>query len=155
MPIVYTCRKNRNNRGQRYPRLSAMILKVRLHRRLIWPISYPDEFDLMVHPRKYSVIFSRIRAHECILLYNIYQDTKSARLIAVCNHATDDIPPMFRLIIACMQTPSPQTCFTTLNRSNLSKAWASEESTQSRGSTLIMRSEYCRPFFAAISRNQS
>ena len=91
VPIVYTCRKNRNNRGQRYPRLSAMILKARSHRRLIGPISYPDECDLMVHPRKYSVIFSRIRAHECILLpsyvYNIYQDMKSARLITVCKHS--------------------------------------------------------------------
>ena len=52
--------------------------------RLIGPISYPDECDLTVHPRKYSVIFS----HECILLplyvHNMHQDTKSARLIAVC-----------------------------------------------------------------------
>ena len=28
--------------------------------RLIGPISYPDECDLMVHPRKYIVIFSRM-----------------------------------------------------------------------------------------------
>ena len=28
--------------------------------RLIGPISYPGECDLMVHPRKYSVIFSRM-----------------------------------------------------------------------------------------------
>ena len=40
--------------------------------RLIWPISYPGECDLMVHTRKYSVILSRMRFV-----------TKSARLIAV------------------------------------------------------------------------
>ena len=28
--------------------------------RLIWPISYPGECDLMVHPQKHSVIFSRM-----------------------------------------------------------------------------------------------
>ena len=51
--------------------------------RLTWQISYSGECDLMVHPQKYSVI-----SHECILLpsyvYNMRQDTKSARLIAVC-----------------------------------------------------------------------
>ena len=45
---------------------------------------YPGECDLMVHPRKYTALFS----HECILLplyvYNMHQDTKSARLIAEC-----------------------------------------------------------------------
>ena len=53
--------------------------------RLIGPISYPGECDLMVHlfngsPASFS--------DECILLpsyvYNMHQDTKSARLIAVC-----------------------------------------------------------------------
>ena len=52
--------------------------------RLIGLISYPGESDLMVHLRKYTASFS----HECILLpscvYNMHQDTKSARLNAVC-----------------------------------------------------------------------
>ena len=48
---------------------------------------YPGECDLMVHPRKYTALFS----HECILLplyvYNMHQDTKSIRLIAVCQRS--------------------------------------------------------------------
>ena len=46
--------------------------------RLIGPISYPGECDLMVHPQKYSVTL----LPSCV--YNMHQDTKSARLIAVC-----------------------------------------------------------------------
>ena len=42
--------------------------------RLIGPISYPGECDLMVH--MHFVAFVRV--------YNMHQDTKSARLIAVC-----------------------------------------------------------------------
>ena len=34
----------------------------------------------MVHPRKYIVIFSRTPSY----VYNMHQDTKSARLIALC-----------------------------------------------------------------------
>ena len=49
--------------------------------RLIGSISYTDEYDLMVHPRKYSGIFSRM--HFVIHIYNMQQDTKSVRLIAV------------------------------------------------------------------------
>ena len=49
---------------------------------LIGPISYPGEWDLMVQMHF---------AHECILLpshvYNIHQDTKSARLITVCKRS--------------------------------------------------------------------
>ena len=52
--------------------------------RLIGPISYSGECDLTDHPRISTSSFS----HECILLpsyvYNMYQDTKLARLIAVC-----------------------------------------------------------------------
>ena len=41
--------------------------------RLIGPISYLDECDLMVHPRKYIVIFSRmhyLRTYICIKIRN-------------------------------------------------------------------------------------
>ena len=44
--------------------------------RLIGPISYPGECDLMVHSRMHFVTF--------VYIYNMHQDTKSARLIAVC-----------------------------------------------------------------------
>ena len=54
--------------------------------RLIGPISYPGECDLMVHPRKYSVIFSRMH-FVTVVLYNMHQDTKSSRLIAVCKRS--------------------------------------------------------------------
>ena len=52
--------------------------------RLIGQISYPGECDLIVHPQKYEVVSF---AQKCILLpsyvYNMHQDTKSARLIVV------------------------------------------------------------------------
>ena len=61
--------------------------------RLIGPISYRGECDLMVHQQKYSVIFSRL-THKSISLpsyvYNMHQDTKSARLIAVCKRSLKD-----------------------------------------------------------------
>ena len=54
--------------------------------RLIGPISYPGECDLMIHSWKY-IVFS----HEYILLpsyvYNMHQDTKSTWLIAVCKRS--------------------------------------------------------------------
>ena len=52
--------------------------------RFIGPISYPGECDLMVNVRKYSVIFSRMHFVTVLYVYNMHQDTKSARLIAVC-----------------------------------------------------------------------
>ena len=52
--------------------------------RLIGPISYPGECDLMVCPRKHIVIFSRMHLLTFVRVYNMHQDTKSARLIAVC-----------------------------------------------------------------------
>ena len=55
--------------------------------RLIGPISYLDECDLMVHWRKHIVIFSRMHFVDFVTfvrVYNMHQDTKSARLIAVC-----------------------------------------------------------------------
>ena len=51
--------------------------------RLIGPISYPGKCDLMIHTRKHSVIFSRMHLLPSFA-YNMHQDTKSARLIAVC-----------------------------------------------------------------------
>ena len=64
--------------------------------RLIGPISYPGECDLIGYPRKYSSHFLT----ECILLplyvYNMHQDTKSARLIAVCNRSFSDVLPPLR-----------------------------------------------------------
>ena len=45
-------------------------------------ISYPGEYDLMVQSQKYSGIFS----------YNMHQDTKSARLIAVCKRSLSQEP---------------------------------------------------------------
>ena len=61
-----------------------MVSKLRLYTlQLIGTISYPGEYDLMV-TRESMASFS----HECILLplyvYNMHQDRKSARLIAVC-----------------------------------------------------------------------
>ena len=52
--------------------------------RLIRPISCPGECDLMVHRRKYSVIFSR--NYFVTYVCNMHQDTKSAQLIAVCKN---------------------------------------------------------------------
>ena len=52
--------------------------------RLIGPISYPDECDLMVHPQKYSGIFSRMHFVTFVYIYNIHEDTKTAQLIAMC-----------------------------------------------------------------------
>ena len=52
--------------------------------RLIGPISYSGECDLMVHPRKCSVMFSRVHFVTFVHVSNMHQDTKSARLIAVC-----------------------------------------------------------------------
>ena len=46
--------------------------------RLIGPISYPGECDLMVHGRKYSVIFSRMYFVTFVYVNNMHQDTKSA-----------------------------------------------------------------------------
>ena len=37
--------------------------------RLIGPISYPGECDLMVHPRKYSVIFSQMHFVTLVYVY--------------------------------------------------------------------------------------
>ena len=53
--------------------------------RLIGSISYPGECDLMVHSRKHIVIFSQM-AFFYLRMYItcMHQDTKSARLIAVC-----------------------------------------------------------------------
>ena len=50
--------------------------------RLIGPISYSGECDLMVQPRKHFVFFSRM--HFVSFVHNMRQDTKSAPLIAVC-----------------------------------------------------------------------
>ena len=59
--------------------------------RLIGPISYPGKWDLMIHPRKHSVIFSRIHLLPSFV-YNMHQDTKSARLIAVCKRSLNLFP---------------------------------------------------------------
>ena len=54
--------------------------------RLIGPISYSGECDLWFTHESTSSF-----SHECILLpshvYNMHQDTKSTRLIAVCKRA--------------------------------------------------------------------
>ena len=55
--------------------------------RLIGSISYPSECDLTVYPRKYSVIFSQMRFVTFVRMYSMHQDTKSARLIAVCERS--------------------------------------------------------------------
>ena len=46
---------------------------------------YRGECDLMVHLRKYSVIFSRM--HFVTFVYNMHQDMKISRLIAVCKRS--------------------------------------------------------------------
>ena len=51
---------------------------------LIGLISCLGECDLMVQLQKYSVIFSQVQFVTFICIYNTHQDTKSARLIAVC-----------------------------------------------------------------------
>ena len=56
---------------------------------LIGPISYLDECDLMVHSRKHVHRHFLTNAFCSVILlpsyvYNMHQDTKSARLIAVC-----------------------------------------------------------------------
>ena len=51
--------------------------------RLIGPISYPGECDLMVHQQKYPVIFSQMHQLLPSNIYNMHQDTKLAGLIAV------------------------------------------------------------------------
>ena len=67
-------------------KISRKSLKLRLHAlRLIGPILYPGECDLMVHPRKHIVIFSRMHFATFVRVYtyNMHQDTKSALLITV------------------------------------------------------------------------
>ena len=54
--------------SQRY----SSLLKTALTMRLIGPISYPGECDLIVHPRKYSVIFSRIHSMNFVYVYNMH-----------------------------------------------------------------------------------
>ena len=69
--------------------VNARLLSVKLRLsyvytlQLIGPISYPGKCDLMIRTRKHSVIFSRMHLLPSFV-YNIHQDTKSARLIAVC-----------------------------------------------------------------------
>ena len=71
--------------GEKFSRESDVWLRYVYTLRLIGPISYPDECEWFTN--KSTVEFS----HKCILLpsyvYNMHQDTKSARLIAVCKRS--------------------------------------------------------------------
>ena len=65
--------------------------------RLIGPISYPDECDLMVNPRKYIVIFSRMHFVTFVRIYsNMHQNTKSARLIILVCKRTFSVSQLVR-----------------------------------------------------------
>ena len=68
-------------------RLCKRAFKPRLYTAIIGPFSYLDQCDLMVQPQKYSVIFSRMHFVTFICKYNMHQDTKSARLTAVCKRS--------------------------------------------------------------------
>ena len=61
----------------------AMSSCLRLHTAINRAISYPDQCDLMVHPRKCSVIFSWMHFVTVVRIHNMHQGTKSAQLIAV------------------------------------------------------------------------
>ena len=66
----------------------SSLIKLRLHT----AISYPGECDLMVNPRKHRVIFSRMHFVTFVYVYNMHQDTKSARLIVAQNRYSTRSP---------------------------------------------------------------
>ena len=58
--LIICVRGSRNPWHQHIFNSTGIALSYVYKLRLIGPISYPDECDLMVHPRKYNVIFSRM-----------------------------------------------------------------------------------------------
>ena len=62
-------------------------LKLRLHTTINRPISYPGECDLIASPTKVHRHFLTIALLLPSYVYNMRQDTKSARLIAVCKRS--------------------------------------------------------------------